>query len=199
VKLTKALFQRQTRPKDFDDLPNNCRVAATLHETSSISSNILSFPKIVEHFKIFMRAIYFSQDTMKGHIFATINCSRLLYQFCADEMKYPLLSGDGAVSMLLDGNIAGAEPLTFEVSMKDDSQVIPADVDHIDFTWRARPGSSVPYKLTFIHTPGPAMAAPTVNISQTGLVPTYPDKFRLLFPCTGKVAAQVETLLQVRL
>ena len=77
------------------------------------------------------------------------------------------------------------------------TQVIPADVDHIDFTWKARPGSSVPYKLTFIHTPGPAMAAPSVNISQTGLVPTYLDKFRLFFPCTGKVAAQVETLLQV--
>ena len=75
--------------------------------------------------------------------------------------------------------------------------MIPADVDHIDFTWKARPGSSVPYKLTFIHTPGPAMAAPSVNISQTGLVPTYLDKFRLFFPCTGKVAAQVETLLQV--
>ena len=70
-------------------------------------------------------------------------------------------------------------------------------MDHIDFTWRARPGSSVPYKLTFIHTPGPAMAAPSVNISQTGLVPTYQDKFRLHFPCTGRVAAQVETLLQV--
>ena len=51
-------------------------------------------------------------------------------------------------------------------------------MDHIDFTWKARPGSSVPYKLTFIHTPGPAMEAPSVNISQTGLVPTYPDKFR---------------------
>ena len=76
--------------------------------------------------------------------------------------------------------------------------MIPAEVDHIDFTWRARPGSSVPYKLTFIHTPGPAMAAPSVNISQTGLVPTYQDKFRLHFPCTGRVAAQVETLLQVR-
>ena len=58
------------------------------------------------------------------------------------------------------------------------AQVIPADVDHIAFTWKARPGSSVPYKLTFIHTPGPAMEAPSVNISQTGLVPTYPDKFR---------------------
>lgn len=79
----------------------------------------------------------------------------------------------------------------------DTSQVIPAAVDHIDFTWKARPGSSVPYKLTFIHTPGPAMDPPSVNISQTGLVPTYPDKFRLMFPCTGKVAAQVETLLQV--
>merc|ERR1711962_1297767 len=78
-------------------------------------------------------------------------------------------------------------------------QVIPAKVHHIDFTWRAGPHESVPYKMTFIHTPGPAMDPPTVNISPAGLVPTYTDKFRLHFPCTGKVAAEVDTLLQVSL
>ena len=31
-----------------------------------------------------------------------------------------------------------------------------------------------------------------------GIVPTHADKFRLYFPCTGKVAEQVETLFQVR-
>lgn len=98
-----------------------------------------------------------------------------------------------------DGLYYVREGVVNKYAMNFQHQVIPADVDHIDFTWRARPGSSVPYKLTFIHTPGPAMAAPSVNISQTGLVPTYPDKFRLLFPCTGKVAAQVETLLQITL
>merc|ERR1719277_11963 len=35
------------------------------------------------------------------------------------------------------------------------------------------------------------MDKPTVNISTTGLVPTHTDKFRLFFPCTGKVAAPV--------
>ena len=96
-----------------------------------------------------------------------------------------------------DGLYYMREGVVNKYAMNFQHQVIPAGVDHIDFTWRARPGSSVPYKLTFIHTPGPAMAAPSVNISQTGLVPTYPDKFRLHFPCTGRVAAQVETLLQV--
>jgi hypothetical protein len=76
-------------------------------------------------------------------------------------------------------------------------QVIPAEVDHIDFTWRASPHTAVPYKMTFIHTPGPAMDPPTLNVSMAGLVPTYADKFRLHFPCTGKVNAEVDTLLQV--
>jgi len=98
-----------------------------------------------------------------------------------------------------DGLYYVREGVVNKYAMNFQHQVIPADVDHIDFTWKARPGSSVPYKLTFIHTPGPAMEAPSVNISQTGLVPTYPDKFRLFFPCTGKVAAQVETLLQITL
>jgi hypothetical protein len=53
--------------------------------------------------------------------------------------------------------------------------------------------------MTFIHTPGPAMDSPTLNISMAGLVPTYPDKFRLFFPCTGKVNAEVDTLLQVKI
>ncbi len=77
--------------------------------------------------------------------------------------------------------------------------MIPAEVDHIDFTWRASPHTAVPYKMTFIHTPGPAMDPPTLNVSMAGLVPTYADKFRLYFPCTGKVNAEVDTLLQVSL
>ena len=76
-------------------------------------------------------------------------------------------------------------------------QVIPAEVDHIDFTWSAKKGSAVPYKITFMHAPSRAMANPSVNISTEGIVPTHTDKFRLFFPCTGKVAEQVETLFQV--
>ena len=76
-------------------------------------------------------------------------------------------------------------------------QVIPAEVDHIDFTWEAKKGSAVPYKITFIHAPSRAMDNPSVNISTEGIVPTHTDKFRLYFPCTGKVAEQVETLFQV--
>ena len=76
-------------------------------------------------------------------------------------------------------------------------QVIPAEVDHIDFTWEAKKGSAGSFKITFMHAPSKAMENPTVNISTTGLVPTHQDKFRLMFPCTGKVAAQVETLFQV--
>jgi len=89
------------------------------------------------------------------------------------------------------------EGVVNKYAMNFQHQVIPAEVDHIDFTWEAKKGSAVPYKITFMHAPSKAMDNPTVNISTTGLVPTHQDKFRLLFPCTGKVSAQVETLFQI--
>ena len=77
--------------------------------------------------------------------------------------------------------------------------MIPAEVDHIDFTWEAVTGSAVPYKITVMHAPSKAMEAqPSVNISTEGIVPTKTSKFRLFFPCSGKVAEQVETLFQVK-
>ena len=86
----------------------------------------------------------------------------------------------------------------FKINLYNFVQVIPAEVDHIDFTWEARKGSAVPYKITFMHAPSKAMDNPSVNISTEGIVPTHTDKFRLFFPCTGKVAEQVETLFQVQ-
>ena len=77
--------------------------------------------------------------------------------------------------------------------------MIPADVDHIDFTWVAMRGAAVPYKMTVMHAPSKAMEVqPSVNISTEGIVPTKTSKFRLFFPCTGLVAEQVETLFQVK-
>ena len=90
------------------------------------------------------------------------------------------------------------ENLNFVINALNFLQVIPAEVDHIDFTWEARKGSAVPYKITFMHAPSRAMDNPSVNISTEGIVPTHTDKFRLFFPCTGKVAEQVETLFQVQ-
>jgi len=89
------------------------------------------------------------------------------------------------------------EGVVNKYAMNFQHQVIPAEVDHIDFTWEAKKGSAVPYKITFMHAPSKAMDNPTVNISTQGLVPTHTDKFRLFFPCTGKVAAEVETLFQI--
>jgi len=89
------------------------------------------------------------------------------------------------------------EGVVNKYAMNFQHQVIPAEVDHIDFTWEAKKGSAVPYKITFIHAPSKAMDNPSVNISTEGIVPTHTDKFRLFFPCTGKVAEQVETLFQI--
>ena len=76
-------------------------------------------------------------------------------------------------------------------------QVIPADVDHIDFTWEAKKGSAVPYKITFIHAPSRAMNNPSVNIStEVSSDPLF--RFYLTLFCPGYRAhtrGQVQTLL----
>ena len=63
-------------------------------------------------------------------------------------------------------------------------QVIPADVDHIDFTWEAKKGSAVPYKITFIHAPSRAMNNPSVNIS-TEVSSDALFRFYLILFCPG--------------
>lgn len=98
-----------------------------------------------------------------------------------------------------DGLYYVMDGMVNQYAMTFQHQAIPADIDHIDFTWSATPRSAIPYKITFIHTPGPAMDPPKVNVSLSGLVPTHEDKFRLYFPCTGKAAAEVDTLLQISL
>merc|ERR1719410_1910668 len=82
-----------------------------------------------------------------------------------------------------DGLYYIREGVVNKYAMNFQHQVIPADVDHIDFTWEAKKGSAVPYKITSIHAPSRAMNNPSVNISTEGIVPTHADKFRRIKVC----------------
>jgi len=127
----------------------------------------------------------------------------LLLMFGAGHGKVDLYLGSEETMSLYgiktDGLYYVRDGMVNKYAMTFQHQVIPAEIDHIDFSWRASPREAVTYKMTFIHTPGLAMDPPSVNVSMAGLVPTYTDKFRLTFPCTGKVDAEVDTLLQVSL
>ena len=59
---------------------------------------------------------------------------------------------------------------------------------------------TVYYSIHLIHSSGPAMDPPELNVSSTGVVPEGDGggKFAVSLPCTGKATAEVDFLLEVR-
>ena len=58
---------------------------------------------------------------------------------------------------------------------------------------------TVYYSIHLIHSSGPAMDPPALNVSETGVVPEEDGggKFAVSLPCTGKATAEVDFLLEV--
>ena len=58
---------------------------------------------------------------------------------------------------------------------------------------------AVYYSIHLIHSSGPAMDPPALNVSATGVVPEEEGggKFAVSLPCTGKATAEVDFLLEV--
>ena len=58
---------------------------------------------------------------------------------------------------------------------------------------------AVYYSIHLIHSSGPAMDPPALNVSATGVVPEEDGggKFAVSLPCTGKATAEVDFLLEV--
>ena len=59
---------------------------------------------------------------------------------------------------------------------------------------------TVYYSIHLIHSSGPAMDPPALNVSATGMVPEEEGggKFAVSLPCTGKATAEVDFLLEVK-
>ena len=74
---------------------------------------------------------------------------------------------------------------------------MPHSVPRLVFHWRAFGGATVAYSVHIIHTPGPAMDKPSVNITATGTVPRVDRKFAVRLPCTGLTNGEIDFLLQV--
>ena len=57
---------------------------------------------------------------------------------------------------------------------------------------------AVYYSIHLIHSSGPAMDPPALNVSATGVVPEEDGggKFAVSLPCTGKATAEVDFLLE---
>lgn len=83
-------------------------------------------------------------------------------------------------------------------AMTFQNQIIPYQVSALIFHWKAtRP--NVGYSIHIIHSPGPAMDRPTLNISSTGVVPMKENsQFAVIFPCTGIAEGEIDFLLQIK-
>ncbi len=78
------------------------------------------------------------------------------------------------------------------------NQLVPYDMDALTFHWRSSPASRVSYAIHVIHAPSRAMDEPVViNAEAEGRVPSKERRFAVKLPCTGKVAARVDFLVQV--
>jgi len=49
----------------------------------------------------------------------------------------------------------------------------------------------LPYSISVEYSDQTAMDPPSVNITQTGTIPTEPETFQVHLPCTGKRSAEV--------
>ncbi|XP_074657404.1 tyrosine-protein kinase RYK-like [Tubulanus polymorphus] len=69
---------------------------------------------------------------------------------------------------------------------------IPADKQDIYFTWRNLGGKQMFYRMEFDVSDTRAMDFPTANITAEGVVPKRQSVFKISFPCTGKMSAEVD-------
>ncbi|KAK7086435.1 hypothetical protein SK128_011940 [Halocaridina rubra] len=70
--------------------------------------------------------------------------------------------------------------------------VVPPQVETLTFRWQALEGWTMPYNLSVHVGNREALAAPVLNISEQGLVPTRLSTWSLRLTCTGKLTTQVD-------
>lgn len=73
---------------------------------------------------------------------------------------------------------------------------VPAYIDSLAFTWQSlsRP---LPYSVSLEVSNRGALPSPRLNMSLSGHVPTTPETWSVLLPCSGDVAAEVDVVLRV--
>ncbi|KAK7871821.1 hypothetical protein R5R35_006421 [Gryllus longicercus] len=74
---------------------------------------------------------------------------------------------------------------------------VPAHISDLEFSWQSLAKNPLPYVLAIDYNNHDAMLPPQVNISSRGVIPTRVQTFRVRFPCTGRLSAEIEVLLQL--
>ncbi|XP_049803698.1 tyrosine-protein kinase Dnt-like [Schistocerca nitens] len=74
---------------------------------------------------------------------------------------------------------------------------VPAHISDLVFSWQSLAKNPLPYVLAIDYDNHEAMRPPQLNISSRGLIPTRVQTFRVRFPCTGVVSAEIQVLLQL--
>ena len=80
------------------------------------------------------------------------------------------------------------EGVVNKFAMNTKQELIPSDVDHVDFHWRSDL-SDVPYRIGISFFETHAMDFPTVNMSNIGFVPKEFQSFRLRVKCSGSITS----------
>ncbi|XP_052121655.1 tyrosine-protein kinase Dnt-like [Frankliniella occidentalis] len=73
---------------------------------------------------------------------------------------------------------------------------VPAHIDSLAFTWQSL-GRPLPYSVSLDVNNREALPSPRLNMSVSGHVPTAPETWSVLLPCSGDVAAEVDVVLRV--
>ncbi|XP_054269478.1 tyrosine-protein kinase Dnt-like isoform X1 [Macrosteles quadrilineatus] len=74
---------------------------------------------------------------------------------------------------------------------------VPAHLGGLHFTWQSLAGRPLPYSIAVTVSNPEALAAPILNISDHGSVPTVVQTFAVELPCTGVVAAEVDVVISI--
>ncbi|XP_071441728.1 tyrosine-protein kinase Dnt [Hetaerina americana] len=74
---------------------------------------------------------------------------------------------------------------------------VPAHISHLHFTWHSLTGKPLPYALAIDVSDPAALSTPSTNVSLSGGVPTTPQTFMVVLPCSGTINAEVNVTLRL--
>ncbi|XP_063241635.1 tyrosine-protein kinase Drl-like [Bacillus rossius redtenbacheri] len=74
---------------------------------------------------------------------------------------------------------------------------VPAHITDLEFSWQALTRAPLPYAWSFVYDNHDALRPPELDIPARGLVPAKVQTFRVRFPCSGSMSAEVLVLMQL--
>ncbi|KAF4525805.1 hypothetical protein B566_EDAN009913 [Ephemera danica] len=76
---------------------------------------------------------------------------------------------------------------------------VPAQISDLHFTWQALGSRPLPYTMSVDVSDTAALSPPQLNVSLSGGVPTKPQTFRVVLPCSGLADAEVDVRILINI